>query len=208
MDPASATLLSLLHKNQTSPSETTMAGQRSPTTTSYPSSQPTPPPIQSSPSSMPIFNYAQPFTQPLAYSSTVFPPATVPPPPPPPPPPPLQLSSQSQQMSPNPLASLLQTLNPSSISSPSQTTTISASVTPQPQQILIPFGGENEATTSTGTGDPTLLNIDKASTESLKLALFGHPSSTASFDERYYLFALLMLDFIVMKILIMKKIFD
>jgi len=163
MDPASATLLSLLHKNQTSPSE-----------------------------------------KPLAYNSTVFPPATVPPPPPPPPPP-LQLSSQSQQMSPNPLASLLQTLNPSSISSPSQTTTISASVTPQPQQILIPFGGENEATTSTGTGDPTLLNIDKASTESLKLALFGHPSSTASFDERYYLFALLMLDFIMMTILIMKK---
>src|SRR5436305_8887393 len=128
MDPASATLLSLLHKNQTSPSETTMAGQRSPTTTSYPSSQPTPPPIQSSPSPMPIFSYAQPFAQPLAYNSTVFPPATVPPPPPPPPPP-LQLS-------------LLQTLNTSSISPPSQTTSISASGTPQPQQILIPFGGE------------------------------------------------------------------
>src|ERR1043165_3064741 len=156
MDP-SATLLSLLHKNPTSPSETTMAGQRSPTTPSYPSSQPTPPPNQSSPNPMPIFSYAQPFTQPLAYNSTVFPPATVPPPPPPPPPPPLQLSSQSQQMSTNPLASLLQTLNTSSISS--QATSISASGTPQPQQILIPFGGENEATTSTGTGDPTLLNI-------------------------------------------------
>jgi hypothetical protein len=203
MDP-SATLLSLLHKNPASPSETTMTGQRSPTTTpSYPSSQPTPPPNQSSPSSMPIFSYAQPFTQPLAYNSTVFPPATVPPPPPPPPPPPL--SSQSQQMSPNPIASLLQTLNTSSISSPSQATSISASGTPQPQQILIPFGGENEVTTSTGTGDPTLLNIDKASTESLKLALFGHPSSTASFDERYYLFALLMFDFTMMTFLIIKN---
>ncbi|RIA94484.1 hypothetical protein C1645_873429 [Glomus cerebriforme] len=182
MDP-SATLLNLLHKNQPSPSETSMAGQRSPTTPSYPTSQPTPPPIQSSPNPMPIFSYTQPFnTQPLAYNQTVFPPATVPPPPPPPPPPPLQLSSQSQQMSPNPIASLLQTLNTNSITSPSQTTSINASGVPQTQSIF-PFGGENEATTSTGTGDPTLLNIDKASTASLKLALFGHNSSAASFDE-------------------------
>ncbi len=112
MDP-SAALLNLLHKNQTSPSETTMAGQRSPTSPSYPSSQQTPPPIQSSPNPMQIFGIPQPFTQPLAYNPTVYPPTTVPPPPPPPPPP-LQLSSQSQ-MSPNPLTSLLQTItSPSS----------------------------------------------------------------------------------------------
>jgi hypothetical protein len=178
MDP-SATLLSLLHKNQTSPTETSMVGQRSPTTPSYPSSQPTPPPIQSSPNPMQVYNYTQPFsTQPLAYNQTVFPPATVPPPPPPPPPP-LQLSSQS----PNPLASLLETLNTSS--------SISASGTPQPQSILIPFGGENEPITSTGTGDPTLFNVDKASTESLKRALFGRTSPAASFDNRYSIYCII-----------------
>ncbi|UZO26405.1 uncharacterized protein OCT59_018630 [Rhizophagus irregularis] len=179
MDP-SATLLSLLHKNQTSPPETNMTGQRSPTTPSYPSSQPTPPPIQSSPNIMPIYNYTPHFnTQPLAYNQNIFPPATVPPPPPPPPPP-LQLSSQSQQMSPNsnPIVSLLETLNTSS----SQTTSISVSGTPQPQSILNPVSGENEATTTTGTGDPTLFNIDKASTESLKLALFGRNSPATGFD--------------------------
>ncbi|GBC02494.1 hypothetical protein RclHR1_04650011 [Rhizophagus clarus] len=179
MDP-SATLLSLLHKNSTSPPETSMTGQRSPTTPSYPSSQPTPPPIQSSPNPMPIYNYPQHFnTQPLAYNQTIFPPATVPPPPPPPPPP-LQLSSQSQQMSQNsnPIASLLETLNTSS----SQTTSIGVSGTPQPQSVLNPFSGENEATASTGPGDPTLFNIDKASTESIKRALFGRNSPVTSFD--------------------------
>ncbi|CAG8456437.1 3148_t:CDS:10 [Funneliformis mosseae] len=137
MDP-SATLLSLLHKNQNSPSETAMTGQRSPPTSSYPS-QPTPPPIQSSPNPMQIFGITAPYPQPLAYNPTVFPQNTL--------------------------------------------TSISAdSVTPQPQPGIISFGGDNEATTSSGTSDPTLLNIDKASTESLKLALFGRPSST-SFDE-------------------------
>ncbi|CAI2170487.1 3018_t:CDS:10, partial [Funneliformis geosporum] len=160
MDP-SATLLSLLHKNQNSPSETTTAVQRSPPTSSYPS-QPTPPPIQSSPNPMQIFSITAPYPQPLAYNPT--------------------LSSQSQ-MSPIPLTTFFQSLTPGSITSPSQLTSISAgSVTPQPQPGLISFGGENEATTPSGTSDPTLLNIDKASTESLKLALFGRQSST-SLDE-------------------------
>src|SRR4051794_24432906 len=188
MDPASAMLLSLINKNPTSPPETSMAGQRSPTTPSYPS-QPTPPPIQSSPNPMPNYNYTPHFnTQPLAYNQTIFPPATVPPPPPPPPPP-LQLSSQSQQMSQNSnsIASLLETLNTSS----SQTTSISVSGTPQPQSILIPFSGENETTTSTGTGDPTLFNIDKATTESIKRALFGRNSPETFIEIRYRIYCII-----------------
>ncbi|RHZ75827.1 hypothetical protein Glove_209g95 [Diversispora epigaea] len=166
----SAKLLSILHKNPTSES-TKMVGQISPTTSSYPSSQQTPPPRQESPNPMPAFSFNHTFTQPTGYNPTVvFPPTTVPPPPPPPPP---------QAISPNPLASLLSTLNPQPISlSP---TPISGVGMSQVQGALSPQNVEFENLSTFGAIDPTL-NIDKASTESLKLALFG-PTSTVSNAE-------------------------
>ncbi|RIB01814.1 hypothetical protein C2G38_2050571 [Gigaspora rosea] len=158
MDPASATLLSILHKSQASPSESTMAGQKSPPPPSYPPSQQTPPPRQSSPKA---FGFNQTFTQPTGYNSIVaFSPTTVPPPPPPLPAP--------EVMSPNPLTSLFSTINQNSLTSPVSTTPHGVVVS----QIQSPSNGEFKNLPSSTAVDPTL-NVDKASTESLKLALFG-----------------------------------
>lgn len=162
----SAKLLSILHKNPSS-EPTKMVGQISPTTPPYPSSQQTPPPRQGSPIPMSAFNFNQAFTQPTGYNSTVvFPPTTVPPPPPPPP---------LQEISPNPLASLLNTL--------SSTPPISGAG--MAQAALSPQNGEFDNLPNFGAVDPTL-NIDKASTESLKLALFGRNSTVSNTEERYF----------------------
>ncbi|CAG8766937.1 16390_t:CDS:2, partial [Gigaspora rosea] len=123
MDPASATLLSILHKSQASPSESTMAGQKSPPPPSYPPSQQTPPPRQSSPKA---FGFNQTFTQPTG------------------------------------------TINQNSLTSPVSTTPHGVVVS----QIQSPSNGEFKNLPSSTAVDPTL-NVDKASTESLKLALFG-----------------------------------
>ncbi|CAG8794309.1 24347_t:CDS:10, partial [Gigaspora margarita] len=109
MDPASATLLSILHKSQASPSESTMAGQKSP------------PPLPA-----------------------------------------------PEVMSPNPLTSLFSTINQNSLTSPVSTTPHGVVVS----QIQSPSNGEFKNLPSSTAVDPTL-NVDKASTESLKLALFG-----------------------------------
>ncbi|CAG8510616.1 17717_t:CDS:2, partial [Racocetra fulgida] len=167
MDP-SATLLSILHKTQASPSESTMAGQRSPPTPSYPPSQPTPPPRQSPPKT---FGFNQTFTQQTGYNSTVtYSPTTVPPPPPPLP--------EPEVMSPSPLTSLFKTINPNSLTSPVSTTPHNVVVS----QIQSPSNGEFKTLSSSTTVDPTL-NVDKASTESLKLALFGRPTPVTSHEE-------------------------
>ncbi|CAG8787503.1 16520_t:CDS:2, partial [Racocetra persica] len=167
MDP-SATLLSILHKTQASPSESTMAGQRSPPTPSYPPSQPTPPPRQSPPKT---FGFNQTFTQQTGYNSTVtYSPTTVPPPPPPLP--------EPEVMSPSPLTSLFKTINPNSLTSPVSTTPHNVVVS----QIQSPSNGEFKNLSSPTTVDPTL-NVDKASTESLKLALFGRPTPVTSHEE-------------------------
>ncbi|CAG8463697.1 9996_t:CDS:2 [Diversispora eburnea] len=127
----SAKLLSILHKNPTSES-TKMVGQISPTTSSYPSSQQTPPPRQGSPNPMPAFSFNHAFTQPTG------------------------------------------TLNPQPISHSSAPPISGVGA-------LSPQNGEIENLSKYGATDPTLY-IDKASTESLKLALFG-PTSTVSKAE-------------------------
>ncbi|CAG8641706.1 2049_t:CDS:2, partial [Scutellospora calospora] len=140
MDPASATLLSLLHKNQASPSESTMAGQRSPPTP-YSPSQPTPPPRQSPPNSLQAFGFNQ-----------------------------------------TPLTSLfntIPTIPPNSLTSPVSTTPHGGVVA---SQIQSPSNGEFKNLSSPTTVDPTL-NVDKASTESLKLALFGRSTPVTSLEE-------------------------
>ncbi|KAF0397556.1 WD domain, G-beta repeat-containing protein [Gigaspora margarita] len=71
-------------------------------------------------------------------------------------------------MSPNPLTSLFSTINQNSLTSPVSTTPHGVVVS----QIQSPSNGEFKNLPSSTAVDPTL-NVDKASTESLKLALFG-----------------------------------